>query len=305
MVRMKETSFFGWDKCLWISNGVVDLVTTLEVGPRIIFFGFSDQNRNEFAVNHDEAGSTGGDDWKLYGGHRLWHAPEDEERTYIPDNRPVEYERIENGARFLPSIEEKSHIKKEIEVRMDPSSPEVEVNHILINRGLWEIELAPWAITVLSSGGKAIIPVSRSDPDNLLPDRLLSFWPYSRIGDERIRLENEFIFLHQREEAEMPTKLGSKVSDEWAAYFNNDHLFVKRFEFDEQGVYPDNGCNVEAYTDEFMLELETLGTLESVEPGGKIEHREIWDLYDGVTEPEDGKEAKEILMDLVDSKNRL
>ena len=31
-----------------------------------------------------EKGKTGGSEWHIYGGHRLWHAPEVMPRTYYP-----------------------------------------------------------------------------------------------------------------------------------------------------------------------------------------------------------------------------
>ena len=36
MVKIYEAPYGGWQKCLFIENEVVQLVVTLEVGPRII-----------------------------------------------------------------------------------------------------------------------------------------------------------------------------------------------------------------------------------------------------------------------------
>ena len=40
MVSYKEISYKNYGKCLEISNGAIDLLVTLDVGPRIIRFGF-------------------------------------------------------------------------------------------------------------------------------------------------------------------------------------------------------------------------------------------------------------------------
>jgi len=52
------------------------------------------------------------------------------------------------------------------------------------------------------------------------------------------------------------------------------------------GIYPDMGANFEVFTNQAMLELESLGPLESLPPKGKIEHQEHWTLVKNVQAPE-------------------
>ena len=49
----------------------------------------------------DQLGLTKSDKWLLFGGHRLWHAPE-AARTYYPDFEPVLVQEIENGLIVTP-----------------------------------------------------------------------------------------------------------------------------------------------------------------------------------------------------------
>ena len=51
-------------------------------------------------------GKKGGSEYRSYGGHRLWIAPEDEERTTQPDNDPVEYEEEGGFHLFRSKIED-------------------------------------------------------------------------------------------------------------------------------------------------------------------------------------------------------
>ena len=88
-VVMDEIEFAGWDGCIRLTNGLVDLVATTAVGPRLIRLGFVD-GQNFFKVIRETAGLTGGNEWHNFGGHRLWHAPEVFPRTYAPDNLPVD-----------------------------------------------------------------------------------------------------------------------------------------------------------------------------------------------------------------------
>ena len=78
----------GWETCYRLANDKVELIVTGEVGPRVIRFGFLDAP-NEFFENKKWLGKSGDDEWHNYGGHRLWHAPEEQPRTYAPDNDPV------------------------------------------------------------------------------------------------------------------------------------------------------------------------------------------------------------------------
>src|SRR5882724_1631173 len=85
-VKIEKINYGGWANCLRLSNRLIDLVATTDVGPRLIRFGFVGQ-RNEFREFPGMLGKRGGRRWRIYGGHRLWMAPE--ALPYFPDNRPV------------------------------------------------------------------------------------------------------------------------------------------------------------------------------------------------------------------------
>ena len=55
-------------------------------------------------------------------------------------------------------------------------------------------------------------------------------------------------------------------------------LLVKRYPTDPAGTYADLGCNTEIFTNESMLELETLGPLASLAPGAEAVHDEAWSI---------------------------
>ena len=69
-LTMEKVSYAGWPNCIKLSNGQIELIVTTDVGPRIMRFGFvGGQNLlNEYK---DQVGKTGGDEWRIYGGHRL------------------------------------------------------------------------------------------------------------------------------------------------------------------------------------------------------------------------------------------
>lgn len=267
-----------WGDCVRLSNGTVDVLVATEIGPRIVRYGF-EGDRNEFRTFSDP-----NDDWPVHGGHRIWHAPEDENRTYVADDTPVDYEIDGERVRVSRPADPGTTVRRELEVRMAPTGTGVEVTHRLINEGLCAVELAPWGLSVLEQGGTAIMPFG-SEGDGSLPDRSIQLWPYTDLGDERIHFADDYIGVDQADGE--PTKIGTSPCKPWAAYVRDGHAFRKDFVVDPEGPYPDDSSAVEVYTDGRVLELETLAPLRPIEPESTVEHVETWTLAEGVDEPAD------------------
>lgn len=283
---MQREEYRGWANCYRLSNGIVDLVITSDVGPRIIRFGFVGED-NEFKEYPDMVGKIGGDEWRIYGGHRLWHAPENQPRTYSPDNSPVAVEDHGGFVRTVQPVESSTGIAKEMDIHLHPTEARVRVVHRLRNTGVWPIELAPWALSVMATGGKSIIPLPArgSHPQNLLPGNSLTLWTFTDMTDDRWTWGQKYLMLRQDPNNSRPQKVGASVPDGWAAYARNDHLFVTRFEVKADANYPDLGAMVETFTNSDMLEVETLGPLVRLKPGESVEHVETWHLFRGVPLP--------------------
>ena len=284
MTTINKVEFAGWPNCYKLENGIVDLIVTSDVGPRIVRYGFID-GANEMCEVKEQQGNTGGDEWLIYGGHRLWHSPEGKPRSYFPDNSPVEVTVIENGVRISQSVETTTGIKKDMEITLHPETSAVTIRHYLTNRGMWDVELAAWALTVMATGGTEIVPQCQIDTD-LLPNRMLSLWPYTKMNDHRVTWGKKYILLKQDPKCTEAFKFGISNTDGWAAYANHGNLFIKKFTPIDGALYPDySGSSYETYTIDFMLEMETLSPLVILEPDGTLEHVETWQLFKDVPVP--------------------
>jgi hypothetical protein len=221
-------------------------------------------------------------DFYFRGGHRLWHAPEDFPRTYIPDTSGATLESTPKGVRITQPTEAETGIRKSIEITLDPSAAKVTVRHGLRYEGTAPIELAPWALSMMRLGGIAIVPQPAGDESAKLPNRNLVLWPYSSVKDPRLEINDDFVLVQAN--AKTPAlKLGSWTSQNWIAYWLDEILFVKRFETSGfPGEYPDFGCNVEIYCNDQFIELETLGPLHALQPGESVSHVETWEIYDSL-----------------------
>jgi hypothetical protein len=289
-----KTDYKGWKNNLRLTNGDVELIVTLDVGPRIISFRLS-EGKNVFKEFPGQIGKSGEADWQIRGGHRLWVAPEDTTRTYSPDNGPVEYKEENPGqVRFVPAPDRRYGLQKSMTVRLAPRGRRVTVLHTIKNIGDRPTTLAAWALTVLAPGGIEIIPlppkkphpgaVSKAQsPRDFAPNQHLSLWPYFDFRDSRWKFGSKYITLKQEaRKGKGPTKIGLAHQMSWIAYLNQGTLFVKHFTYEDGKTYPDGGCNFETFTNEEMLEMETLGPLVNLEPGQTTELTERWELIPDV-----------------------
>ncbi|MHB1276389.1 MAG: hypothetical protein ACYC0D_10915 [Candidatus Humimicrobiaceae bacterium] len=278
-MEFQEKYYYGgWENCIRLSNGIIELVATTDVGPRIIrFAGLNGQNL--FKEFKDQIGQTGGSDWRSYGGLRFWHGPEASPRCYYPDNFPVQYFWDGKILKLSQETEKTTGIKKEIEIKLDENANHAKMIYRLINNNLWDIELAPWAVSVMDEGTIGIIPQEpfQSWEENFSPVRPLTLWAYTKMQDPRWTWGDKYIVLKQNPKSNSRQKIGVLNSAGWIAGYNNGEIFIKRYGCDPDFEYPDFGCNTEIYTDQDILELETLGPLVILEPGAEIEYTE--DLF--------------------------
>ncbi|WP_276357810.1 hypothetical protein [Cohnella caldifontis] len=277
-----------WGRCVSLKNGSVELLATLDFGPRIIHLSsaggtnlfFEDREKN-IVQSGEHFEPVGGGAWHIYGGHRLWTSPERAPRTTYPDNNPVEWEKAgDNGIVLRAPQEQWNQVVKEIELRLDPEGPNVTAIHRVTNRGPWPIRFAPWALSVMGAGGRAVVPLTGADT-GLLPNRRFIHWPYNRLNDPRIKFTESEMVVDQGE-GPTPYKVGIDNEAGWAAYSNHGDTFIKRYRPVPGGSYPDFGVSFELYTNALMLELETLGELREVESEETVVHEETWQVVKGL-----------------------
>ena len=301
-MELKKIKYFGLDDCLQITNGVVELVVSIAVGPRILFYGFKG-GQNLFRVFEDQITAIQPDKWQIYGGHRLWHAPEVFPRTYFPDNDPVEHEWDGESLRLRGRPEGDNNLRKEIEIHLLPHSSTVDLNHRIINLGPWDLNFAAWSLSVMAPGGTAIIPQEdfRTHSECLAPARPLVLWHFTRMTDSRFTWGDRYIRLKQ-DETPSELKFGVLNRQGWAAYDLKGELFVKLHDYFEGRRYPDFGSSAEFFTMPGFLEIETLSPLTSVAPGQCLSHRERWGLFAKNAGETEEEISASILSEVVDLK---
>lgn len=293
-VKCSRTVYKNFGNCVCIENGNIRLIATVDVGPRIVYFGFCDGHnmlfedieRNFYEMNR------GYGVWYAYGGHRLWCAPEVMPETYLPDNSGVSVE-FEDGVLTLTPPLTAFGKQYSLVCRMDDGCS-VMIENVITNCSDKPMKFAPWSVTGLAAGGTEYIPLC-GDNTGFLPNRTMCLWSYSDIKDERFGLTDKYAVLKQDKDADKAFKVGFNVTDGYIGYLNNGRLMKVSFDDYQNVEYPDYCCNFETYTNKLFLECEILGELKSYKPGESAAISEKWELFKCENQPED----PESIIDLI------
>ncbi len=284
-MKHSKTEYRGGD-AIKLSTRAIELVLPTAVGPRVsslrALTGRAGNLFLEFPANEQRYHG-----FYLRGGHRLWHAPEDIVRTYQPDDEPLEVKRLPNGVALRQPVERLTGLQKGIRVEV-LGERTVKVTHTLTNRGLWPVECAAWALTMLRPGGYGVLPLlpkgdhARGD---LLPTYALVPWTFTDLSLPVWQLRRDFIGIEVAR-AKQAQKLGITNYPGWSAYWVKGTTLVKFSPVMAGASYPDLGSCFEVFTNGAMIELETLGPLVKLAPGRTSTHVEFWGVLDGLPKPD-------------------
>ena len=282
---LSRTEHHGWN-AIRLATNKLELIAPLDVGPRLVSLR-RPGGPNLFVEFKADLGGRGEADFRLRGGHRLWHAPEDPVRTYQPDNEPPEYKELPSGKGFelTQTLERATGMQKTI--RVEALAPQtLRLTHTLTNRGVWPVETAAWSLSMLRAGGFSIIPLppKGSHADKLLPEFGMVHWAYTDFSLPAWRFFPSFFSIDTRKVSK-PQKLGLTAYPGWSAYWYGGDLFVKTAKVVAGARYPDNGSVFETFANPEFTELETLSPLQVLAPGKRIVHVETWGLLADLPKP--------------------
>lgn len=275
---MESTVFRNLD-CVKIQNQSIELIVSKQVGIRILSLRLRNGKNlfaelPEFRLEHPSRKGV-----NLLGGHRLWHAPQCVERTHLPDDQPVEIHPSKQGIEIVQPTEPQTGIQKKIKISLPDNSPSLVVEHSLKNNGLWNVETALWAITMLKPGGVAILPQNthKTDKAGVVPNRNIVLWPFTNIASPNILWGNQYILVKTNLHNEQ-MKLGYANFRQWLAYHIDNTLFVKKASFYPEKEYFDMLSSSHFYAQDEFSELETLSHKQVICPGSEITHTEEWHI---------------------------
>jgi hypothetical protein len=285
---IEEISHAGWKRNLRLRGPATELVITLDIGPRIIRYAFHEA-QNVFKEMAGQMGAAGEKEWMIRGGHRFWTAPEGD-HSYELDNSAVTWKQMgENGVEIIQPAGAIFGFQKTLRVELLENEA-VRVTHLLRNSGSQPLDVTPWALSVMATGGVALVPQPPLDThpsefpegrtaktEDFWPNRELILWPFTNLTDGRYAFSEHFLRMSYQPK-KPATKLGLKFPTGWVAYQNGEYVFAKHLTLDPALSYPDRGSNLELFTNDQIFELESLAPLRRLEPGATHAHVEHWVL---------------------------
>ena len=277
------TTRFAGHEAIRLDAGPISLAVTTSVGPRILGL-LTEDGRNHFADLPDTTLECPGSGViHLYGGSRLWAAPEDPRVTYRPDDDQVGVEEVPDGVTLSTRPDEVAGTSRETTIRVTGEG-RFSLDYRVINRADRRQRLAAWAITMMAPGGRAWLPLLTEpfDPGGFQGQCNLVLWPYSRVGDPRFVHTDRALEVRTTPEVvaglDGPFKVGTSLRRGWVAHWRDGLMLIKHAGHDEDREYADMGASGQVYAHSDFTELETLGPLTDLAPGEVAEHHEDWEI---------------------------
>lgn len=261
-----------------LENVHLRLEYLLHAGPRLVRLMLPKADENLLGECPETGWDQGPGRVQLFGGHRLWAAPEEPGVSYLPDAEGLQVDDRGTEVELVWAPATENGLGKRLRVSLLADRPGLHLTQTITNHFDHAVHMAPWGITILPLGGEALLP-SSPGLRGLQPDRQLVVWPYSDWHDPRLQLHPGGVVV-KGESGWPPLKLGTFVENGVCAYSRQDVLLVKHFSVPE-GDYPDMGCNVEVYCADDYLELETLAPLSDLGPGKSASLNETWEIHIG------------------------
>ena len=273
-MRWEENIHPEFGRCLHADNGIVELIIPLEYGIRIGHFSFVNGENVFYCQPKDMKELTTEQGWRLYGGHRLWLAPEQED-TYSPDNEPISYEIQDDKIVVMQPVDPWTKVKKSMLISFNHDAS-VEVTHRIENCGLESLTRSMWCVSVVAPGGTEYISLGRQE-GSMSHWHRISWWDHTCLGDVRATYKKDEIRIEHLPIDEK-YKIGVAHPVQPIRYINNGIVFEKEYELQPDQIYPDGNVSFETFFCRHMAEIESLSPLYNLAPGESAEHKEIWRL---------------------------
>ena len=217
-------------------------------------------------------------------GVRTWFLePVQLETAPLPALQPAEAEARPDGSlRLVAAVEPTTRLQVVQDIALDPVRPALHIRHGLVNHATRVRRLAAWAINVVPHAGVAVTPWAGSAG---LIRSLLFF--HTHPGDPAVRLGMRALGVDFRVPPACGwVKVGTNSDAGWGAYLWAGGALCSHVPYEAGREYPEGGGSVTFYSsgrtpDQGFCEIENVGPLTDVPPGGTVELAQTLELIPG------------------------
>ena len=288
---IERTEFMGWKDAYRLRLGDAEMVVVTEIGPRVLGLSVAG-GPNFLYVDKATVGKGQGDDeWHIYGGARVWVAPESQD-TYAPDNSPCSVDVTDGVFTALAPISERTRLQKRMTVSAQGGRFVLDMG--VTNHGGVLYSGAVWAISCVVPTGAMAFPWGRG---GIWDQKKICYW--SRWMDHSTDVTSGQYRpgpdMFQIKPTGEEGKVGTGAPEGWIAYCREEGTFIKQHRVIPNAPYPDDNCSQQVYTCPDFMEMETLAPMTVFYPGEEIVHREVWTVSAEVVDSTDGVVLRRLL----------
>lgn len=278
-VTVTRASHLGWTNAWMLGNGLVEVVVVPETG-RVMQFRFAGETNGPFWENPVLAGRPMPDrPWTVahgsFGGDKTWPAPQSAWNWPPPDvfDAAPLASRRDGDTLVLTSPESpRFGIRTERRVSLIPGQPVLRIVTLYHKMSGDPVDVGVWVITQVKDAEAVFLPVPAQ---SRFPAGTTTNWgipegALTRSGD-LLRLTRDPAGSHK-----IGNDAGSVV---WVGQREVLRIDAPRV---EGGIYADDGCSLEVYTNPDpvpYLELETLGPQQLLVTGTAVSATNTYTLF--------------------------
>ena len=279
---VERIEYRGWTNAYRLTNDAAELVLVTDIGPRVMSLRVHEGEN----ILYNDAGALGLADghqqWRSYGGHRLWVSPESA-RCYAPDNAPCD---VSVGADWVEATQPDATHGLARTMRVEVGADRFRIVHRVTNTTDLFDTGALWALTCVRPDGRLVFPWATGGDWSL---KKIVFWDCwaGHGSDARSVQYQPGDQLYVIEPSGEQGKVGTTGTQAWMGYAGHGVFFHKTFTHVPDQPYPDDNCAIQVYTCADFCEMETLGPLGTFLPGRSRQHVEQWFIRPGDVDPHD------------------
>ncbi len=301
-IEIKQINLKYYGKCVSINNGTVKVIVSVDVGPKIIFWGYTNGENMLYIpyniLEYDEHISQKIPPdifFKRYG-HEIMLEYENSNPVVLSSGTTI-YSILQDGVVFSCSSP-KLGISTNLEIIIQDSSNSIMIVHSIENINEKAQSFSICSSTFVTQDGTLIVPQNVEDLGNS-PNRVLALWKKSNINDSRLYVTNEYLRFNNLSTDNLSVlKLGINNRQAWSTYTKDGITFLKHYLHNKKAKYLNFDSSFIIDSKKALLSLKVLSPIYNVQKNEIAKMAEYWSLFPNKIHFDDHNEIKKFINDI-------